>query len=76
MAAKRDLSNPEVRRLIDRLTPLVKRIARRLMRTLPASVEADDLVQDGMIGLMGAILRSTRETTCGSRRGLHPSRRL
>ena len=63
MAPKRDLSNPEVRRLVDRLTPLVKRIARRLMRTLPASVEADDLVQDGMIGLMGAILRSTRETT-------------
>lgn len=63
MASKRDLNNPEVRRLVDRLTPLVKRIARRLMRTLPASVEADDLVQDGMIGLMGAVLRSTRETT-------------
>ena len=63
MATKRDLNNPEVRRLVDRLTPLVKRIARRLMRTLPASVEADDLVQDGMIGLMGAVLRSTRETT-------------
>ena len=63
MVLKRKLNSSEVRRLVDRLTPLVKRIARRLMRTLPPSVEADDLVQDGMVGLMGALLRSTRETT-------------
>ncbi|MBK9522954.1 MAG: RNA polymerase sigma factor FliA [Rhodocyclaceae bacterium] len=63
MVTKRKLSSLELRRLVERLTPLVKRIARRLMRTLPTSVEADDLVQDGMVGLMGALLRSTRETT-------------
>ena len=63
MVLKRKLNSLEVRRLVDRLTPLVKRIARRLMRTLPPSVEADDLVQDGMVGLMGALLRSSRETT-------------
>ena len=63
MVLKRDLRSLEVRKLVDRLTPLVKRIARRLMRTLPSSVEADDLVQDGMVGLMDALLRTTRETT-------------
>jgi RNA polymerase sigma factor FliA len=63
MVLKRDLRSLEVRKLVDRLTPLVKRIARRLMRTLPPSVEADDLVQDGMVGLMNALLRTTRETT-------------
>lgn len=63
MVLKRDLRSLEVSKLVDRLTPLVKRIARRLMRTLPSSVEADDLVQDGMVGLMNALLRTTRETT-------------
>jgi len=33
---------------------LVKRIAHRLIRSLPASVEVDDLIQAGMIGLMEA----------------------
>ena len=34
--------------------PLVKRIAYHLMSRLPASVQADDLVQAGMIGLIEA----------------------
>ncbi len=38
-------------------TPLVKRIARHMMAKLPASVEVDDLIQAGMIGLLDAISR-------------------
>ena len=43
--------------LIQRFAPLVKRIAYHLMARLPASVEVDDLVQNGMIGLLDAIGR-------------------
>ncbi len=35
--------------------PLVKRIALHLKARLPASVEIDDLIQSGMIGLMDAV---------------------
>ncbi|MCK5308375.1 MAG: sigma-70 family RNA polymerase sigma factor, partial [Zetaproteobacteria bacterium] len=35
-------------------TTLVKRIAYHLMSRLPASVQADDLIQAGMIGLIEA----------------------
>lgn len=38
-------------------TPLVKRIAHHMMMKLPASVEVDDLIQAGMIGLLDAINR-------------------
>lgn len=37
--------------------PLVKRIAYHLMSRLPASVEADDLIQAGLIGLLDAVER-------------------
>lgn len=37
--------------------PLVKRIAHHMMAKLPASVQVDDLVQAGMIGLLDAINR-------------------
>ena len=37
--------------------PLVKRIAHHMMAKLPACVQADDLVQAGMIGLLDAINR-------------------
>ena len=43
--------------LISKYVPLVKRIAFHLMAKLPASVEVDDLVQNGMIGLMDAMSR-------------------
>lgn len=42
---------------IGELLPLVKRIAYHLMSRLPASVEVDDLIQAGLIGLMEAIER-------------------
>lgn len=58
---RRRLSAQESEQLIAQHTPLVKAIAQSLVRKLPASVELDDLVQDGYIGLLGAILQSTRE---------------
>lgn len=43
--------------LVTRYAPLVKRIAFHLMARLPASVDIDDLVQNGMIGLLDALGR-------------------
>ncbi|MGA7949185.1 MAG: RNA polymerase sigma factor FliA [Thiobacillaceae bacterium] len=43
--------------LVKQYAPLVKRIAYHLMVRLPASVEVDDLIQVGLIGLMDAINR-------------------
>ena len=43
--------------LVQRFAPLVKRIAYHLMARLPSSVQVDDLVQNGMIGLLDAIDR-------------------
>ena len=63
MIEQRDIKDPESQRLIATHTPLVKKIAQGLLRGLPASVDADDLVQDGLLGLMSAILRTTAATT-------------
>ncbi|WP_156502398.1 sigma-70 family RNA polymerase sigma factor, partial [Oleiphilus sp. HI0067] len=40
--------------LIVKHAPLVKRIAHHLMARLPSSVQVDDLIQAGMIGLLEA----------------------
>ncbi len=40
--------------LVERHAPLVKRIAYHLVSRLPPSVQADDLIQAGMIGLLEA----------------------
>lgn len=42
---------------IERYAPLVKRMASHLLAKLPASVEADDIIQAGLIGLMDAASR-------------------
>ncbi|SFP93743.1 RNA polymerase, sigma 28 subunit, SigD/FliA/WhiG [Nitrosomonas cryotolerans] len=42
---------------VTEFTPLVKRIAYHMMTKLPASVQVDDLIQVGMIGLLDAINR-------------------
>ena len=42
---------------IERFAPLVKRMASHLLAKLPASVEADDIIQAGLIGLMDAASR-------------------
>ncbi len=47
-------SNDDV---IRQYLPLVKRIAYHMMARLPASVEVDDLIQVGLIGLMDAVDR-------------------
>ncbi len=43
--------------LVRHFAPMVKRIACHLMARLPASVQLDDLVQNGMLGLLDAIGR-------------------
>jgi len=40
--------------IVERYAPLVKRIAYHLMTRLPPSVQVDDLIQAGMIGLLEA----------------------
>ncbi|WJW74559.1 RNA polymerase sigma factor FliA [Thiohalobacter sp. IOR34] len=50
-AATQDRGQDE---LVTRHAPLVKRIAYHLMSRLPPSVQADDLIQAGMIGLLEA----------------------
>jgi RNA polymerase sigma factor for flagellar operon FliA len=42
---------------IEEYTPLVRRIAHHIMAKLPASVEVDDIIQAGMMGLMDAVNR-------------------
>ncbi len=48
---------PDKEQLVQRFVPLVKRIAYHLMARLPPSVQLDDLVQNGMLGLLDAIDR-------------------
>ena len=43
--------------LVSQYLPLVKRIAFHMMGRLPPSVDVDDLVQNGMIGLLDALER-------------------
>ncbi|QKT04926.1 RNA polymerase sigma factor FliA [Ectothiorhodospiraceae bacterium 2226] len=40
---------------VEQHTPLVKRIAYHLMNRLPSSVQVDDLIQAGMLGLLEAL---------------------
>ena len=53
MAAKPSFQDEQ----ITKYAPLVKRIAYHMMARLPASVEVDDLIQVGLIGLMDAVNR-------------------
>ena len=48
---------PDREQLVQRFVPLVKRIAYHLMARLPANVQFDDLVQNGMLGLLDAMDR-------------------
>lgn len=41
-------------RLVEQMAPLVKRIAYHFMARLPASVQVDDLIQAGLMGLLDA----------------------
>ena len=52
---------PSIEDLIQEHAPLVRRLALRLASKLPASVELDDLIQSGMIGLLDAAKRYQKE---------------
>ncbi|MCL2831224.1 MAG: RNA polymerase sigma factor FliA [Betaproteobacteria bacterium] len=47
----------EREQLVERFLPLVKRLAHHLMARLPPNIQVDDLIQNGMIGLLDAIGR-------------------
>jgi RNA polymerase sigma factor FliA len=54
----RDTADPGLRnRLVLQYAPLVKYVAGRLRTRMPDTVEQDDLVSDGVLGLMDAIER-------------------
>lgn len=57
----RPLSTPSRDELFKKYHPLVKSIAKRLAGRLPPSIELDDLVNVGCIGLMSAIERFSPE---------------
>lgn len=48
---------PDKQDLVRQYAQLVKRLAFQLMAKLPASVQVDDLIQNGMIGLLDALSR-------------------
>ena len=62
-ARPREMSDAESRQLIARHTPMVRQIAQGLAKGLPSSVATEDLIQDGLLGLMDAVIRSSREVT-------------
>jgi len=49
--------NRDKNHLVETYAPLVKRLAYHLMAKLPPSVQIDDVIQDGMLGLLDAINR-------------------
>lgn len=49
-----EAGTPASAQLVERHGPLVKRIAYHLLARLPASVQLDDLLQSGMVGLLEA----------------------
>ena len=53
-AANADIAERDQNVLVEEYAPLVKRIAYHLMTRLPPSVQVDDLIQSGMIGLLEA----------------------
>lgn len=63
MAKSKNTLTAKDRELVESQAHLVKSIANSLARRLPASVERADLIQDGTLGVMEALLRWTKETT-------------
>ena len=51
---QKDVGSSNLEEVVDRYAPLVKRIAHHLLLRMPASVQIDDLIQSGMIGLLEA----------------------
>ena len=53
----------DTRKLVEDHQPVVRSVANHVGRRLPPNVDRADLVQDGMLGLMEALLRWTKEST-------------
>lgn len=53
-SAYNDVQTESLNDIVTRHAPLVKRIAHHLLLRMPSSVQLDDLVQSGMIGLLEA----------------------
>jgi RNA polymerase sigma factor for flagellar operon FliA len=62
MNPKSPINHPDQIRLIEKHTPLVKKMALGMVQGLSANVQVDDLIQDGLLGLIDAILRTTKVT--------------
>lgn len=54
MEIDNDATEEHLSEVVNRYAPLVKRIAHHLLLRMPASVQIDDLIQSGMIGLLEA----------------------
>lgn len=58
-----ELTDQELQQAFEQHAPLVERLARSLGRKLPASVDSDDLRQDGHIALINAILSTFKKVS-------------
>ena len=58
-----DLTDAELHSVFLQHAPLVERLARNMGRRLPASVETEDLIQDGHVALINAILSTSKKVT-------------
>ena len=58
-----NLTDQELQQAFELHAPLVERLARSLGRKLPASVDAADLIQDGHLALINAILSTYQKLT-------------
>eukprot|EP01030_Chromulinospumella_sphaerica_P020834 gene20834-20758_t len=55
--------NEHTRKLVEDHQSVVRSVANHVGRRLPPHVDKADLMQDGMVGLIEALLRWTKETT-------------
>jgi RNA polymerase sigma factor for flagellar operon FliA len=58
-----DQLDDSTRKLVEDHQPVVRSVANHVGRRLPPNVDKADLVQDGMLGLMEALLRWTKESS-------------
>ena len=63
MLPSRPITESERKKLIEEYTPLIRFIAKKISMRLPANIDVEDLVSNGVIGLMDAIDKydSTRD---------------
>lgn len=55
--ARVPLNGPAMQAIVSTYAPLVRRLAYQLMARLPASVHIDDVIQNGMVGLIDSATR-------------------